>query len=433
MRGGDGRVGSRVRGARRTVRASLAVMVLLAAAACQRDATQPGGEALGYKLKLGATVPFTGDISTFGEPSAEAMKIGVEIVKEAIKRKGLDVDVELVVEDDRSNASAGVEAATKLVRVDRANILLSSIASAVTIPIAESVAVPNNVVMIVPIATSAAIGDLRDDGLVFRTAPPDSIQGRVLARVIADELSPTALVNTGTRNDAYGVALVGVFEDAWKKGGGRVGKSVKWNPGAATFDSEAQELAGGSPEGWVVIDFPETWAKVGPALVRSGKWDVRRTFTTDALATGSLPNVAGREVTEGMRGTVPTSAGAVADAFDQEWKKRTTVVRHAFDANAFDAVIVAFLSTLAAKGTDADVVKTKVIDLTRPPGEKYSFVQLDGAIDDVLAGKDIDYQGASGPIDMDDRGDPTISAYEMWTFREGKIQTLRVLQPEQIR
>ena len=53
----------------------------------------------------------------------------------------------------------------------------------------------------------------------------------------------------------------------------------------------------------MIIDFPETYNKVGPALVRTGNFDPATTFVTDGLITDLAD--AGEEAANGLRGTAP--------------------------------------------------------------------------------------------------------------------------------
>jgi ABC-type branched-subunit amino acid transport system substrate-binding protein len=381
-----------------------------------------------FDLRVGIVTSFTGDLSAFGQPLDQAARIAADLITESLERVGLD-DVSLTVvasEDDQTQATAGVEAATKLVQSDNVSVIVGSLASAVTIPIAESVAIPNRVVLISPASTSPAISDLDDDGFVWRTPPSDALQGRVLAEALANEFGADATINTGTRNDAYGTALVGVFEEAWVENGGTIGRSVRWNPEAPTFDSEALQLAGGNPDGWLIIDFPETWARIGPALVRAGGWDPSLTFTADGLRSSTLPTEAGEQATEGMRGTAPTSEGAPAgDAFDTVFTERAAagVTRQTFDAQAFDAMIVAFLAALRAGSSDPEAIRDNLQAVTSAPGTQVTFEDLDEAIRLLSRGEEIDYQGASGPIDFDENGDPGSALYEIWRFEGGEIVT----------
>src|SRR3989442_15608100 len=147
------------------------------------------------------------------------------------------------------------------------------------------------------------------------------------------------VVNIGARNDAYGTGLSGTFATAWQKKGGKIGQKVIYDPKQPTYDSEAQKLVSGKPDAWVIIDFPQTYDKVGPALVRTGKWDPKRTYATDGLASSELPKNAGSAATEGMRGTAPGSPqkGAASEAFDKLYTSAPGPKRQTFDAQLFDA------------------------------------------------------------------------------------------------
>ena len=168
----------------------------------------------------------------------------------------------LVQEDTKTDPQGAQEAATKLIESDGVNAISGPWASSETIPTAENVTVAAGVPIVSPSATDPAISELDDDSLVFRTAPSDAVQGQVIAQVVAQELGPDASVVTANRNDAYGVALIGEFTKAWEGGGGTVVRNVPYNPEAASLNSEAQQIAQGNPDGWVIIDFPETWAKI---------------------------------------------------------------------------------------------------------------------------------------------------------------------------
>src|ERR671919_544165 len=270
---------------------AIALVALTFPLACGGDdddtaaADTPAAEAPSFELVIGPVLPLTGDLASFGPSQAEAARIAVEQIEQVLASEGLgDVTVTLLpVEDDGGRAQAGVEAATKHVQTDEANVLLGTMASSVTIPMAEAVAIPNGVVQITPTSTAPEITDLEDDGLVFRILSSDTLQGSALVDAVADAFGSDATINVGARNDAFGTALKELFEQGWEDQGGTIGQSVTWNPEAATFDTEARRLGGGNPDGWVIIDFPETFAKVGPALVRAGGWGPSKTFMTEAM------------------------------------------------------------------------------------------------------------------------------------------------------
>jgi len=292
------------------------------------------------------------------------------------------------------------------------------------------VAIKEGVLEISPASTSDEITGLDDNGLINRTAPPDSFQGPTLANAIADDLGGAdgKTVNIGARNDSYGTGLAGTFKDAWEAQGGSIGEEGIYDPEAATYDSEAQQITSGNPDATVIIDFPETFAKVGPALVRTGNYDPSTTWGTDGLASSSLPKDVGTDATEGFRGTAPGSPDkdATAQAFDQLYTSSDPkdVDRQTFDAQNFDAVILCYLAAVAAGSTDGTEMAAKVQDISAPPGDPFTFEDLPEAIKALENGDDIDYQGASGAIDMDENGDATAGVYDIYQYKGDAIDII---------
>jgi ABC-type branched-subunit amino acid transport system substrate-binding protein len=413
---------------RRTMASLLAVGALSIggiAAGCGGDDDSGSGEV--GDLKVGVLVPLTGDLAPFGGPGSKAANLAGAQVNAAAGDSGLKLT--LITEDTKTDPQAAQEAATKLIESDGVSAIAGPWGTPELIPTAENVTVAAGIPLVTPSATGPDLTTLDDDGLVFRTPPSDAIQGQVIAKIVADELGADATVNTANRNDSYGTALVSEFTKAFEAGGGTVAKNVPYNPEAASLNSEAQQIVSGNPDGWMIIDYPETWSKIGPALVRTGKWDPAKTFTGDGLKSDSLPTEAGKESTEGMRGSAPTSLDAPAGAaFDALWKKDVGDPRQTYDAQNFDAVILIALAAAAAGSNDAASIAENLQAVSGPPGDKYTFEKLPEAIAAAAAGDDIDYEGASGPIDLDENGDPTAGNYGTWSYKGGKlVETTEVI------
>jgi len=411
--------------------AALALTTGVIAAGCGDDdettggtdaaATSGGGGGDVGNLKVGVLVPLTGQLGPFGGPGSRAANLAAARVNAAAEEAGVDLNMTLVTEDTKTDPQGAQEAATKLVESDDVAAIAGPWATAETIAVAENVTIQAGVPIVSPSATNPSITELDDDGLVFRTPPSDALQGRVLAEVVAKRIGADATVVTASRNDAYGTALVEEFTNAWKEGGGNVSRNVAYNPNAASLDSEAGQIAGGNPAGWVIIDYPETWQKMGPALVRTGRWDPAKTFTADGLRSNDLPTQVGERSTEGMGGTAPTSVDAPAgEAFDTLWKQEVKRPRQTYDAQNFDAVVLIALAAAAAGSNDpGDIAQN--LQAVSQGGTKYTFEQLPEALRAAAAGEDIDYEGASGPVDWDDNGDPSAATYGTWVYRDGEL------------
>jgi len=250
--------------------------------------------------------------------------------------------------------------------------------------------------------------------LVWQPVAADDLQGRVLADVIADALGKTAKINVGARNDAYGTNLSAVFRDAWTKTGGSIPKFIVYNQTQPTLDSEAQQLVEGNPDGWLFVDFCNTFEKLALPLIRTGKWDPAKSFGSD-----TLNDCAGRGSKNypGMRATqANASSGSSFPAFKALFQKaaKPGVNFQAFLAESFDSTFVAFLAALEAGSADSMKLAAHVLSVTNDPGTNYDFTQLDQAIKAVLAGRKIHFYGATGPINFGPDGRISAAAYDIW-------------------
>jgi ABC-type branched-subunit amino acid transport system substrate-binding protein len=397
----------------------------LGLAACGGDGDGGGGGEATLDLTIGDSVPLSGALSPFGPPGQKAANVAVDQINAAIDDVGADHTVDIIHEDNETLPTPAVNVARSMVD-EGASCIAGAWASADSIPTARSVTIREGVLQISPSSTSDELTALEDDGLVNRTAPPDKYQGPTLADAIEEDLGGAQgkVVNIGARNDSYGEGLAGTFSDAWEAKGGQIGESVLYDPEQPSYDSEARQIVSGNPDTIVIIDFPETFANVGPALLRTGDYDPENAWGTDGLTIGP---VRPPEIVAGMVLTAPGSpaAGEVPEAFATLFadSEPADVEQATFAAQNFDAVILCYLAAVAAGSTDGQEMADQVREISGPPGDSYSFEDLAGAIEALQNGDDIDYEGASGAIDMDDAGDPTEGVYDIQEFQpNGELQ-----------
>ncbi|HEX5928035.1 MAG TPA: ABC transporter substrate-binding protein [Solirubrobacterales bacterium] len=395
------------------------------------DSAGGGGGGGQVDLTIGNLVPLTGDLAPYGAAGEKAGDLAFQQIQAAIKEAGSDDAVELVTEDGASDDQGGVQAARKLI-ADGATCISGDYASTATVAVARSVTVPEGVMLISPASTADALSDLEDDGLFARTAPPDGLQGKALADRMEQELGGLQgkTINIGARNDLYGTGFADSLEAELEERGATVAEKVVYDPEQPSYNSEAGQITSGNPDNFVIIDFPETFAKLGPALARTGDWKPEQTFITDGLSSTDLAELLGPEATEGMLGTAPGAfSGDAPDAFDALYEKAPGPKRNLFDSTTFDDVVLCYLGAVAAGSSDGDAIAEAIVDVTAPGGQKVTFEQLPEAIEALEAGEDIDYEGASGPVDWDENGDLSRYIYDISEFKGGelaKVDTVEV-------
>jgi branched-chain amino acid transport system substrate-binding protein len=393
-----------------------------------------------FTLNVGEVVPLTGDLAPYGPPGEKAGKLAVQQAQKALAADGVkNIKVKLSVADEQTDPQAAVSAARKLVS-DGATCLVGGYASADTIPVNQSVASRQGIPQISPASTSAQISTLKSNGTMFRTAPSDNLQGPALARYVDKSVGGVRgkTVTLAARNDAYGTGFIDKVKSTLAAMGAKIHGPIVYDPNAASYDSEASKIVSGpAPAAYVIIDFPQTFGKVGPALLRTGKFDPSKLFIADGLASADgQPPPKGITVAsvKGAHGTAPATpkSGAAALAFGKLYASSSLSPksRATFDAQNFDATELCILASIAASSNDPAAIKAKLRSVSAPPGTPYTFEQLPQAIKDLRAGKDINYEGASGPIDFAANGDPTAGTYDQYgyTGKGGTYATLGQVQ-----
>ena len=411
---------------------NLWIRLVLFAAGAMALATPTIADTPSFTLRYGVLAGLTGDPAPSGQGWNEAARLGIDSIAQTLKSMGLN-SIQVVLadsQDSQGNPQAGVEAAQKLVQIDHVNVIIGDFYSSVTTAAATAVAIPNQVLMFTG-GTSPALTKLNTGPmpLVWQPVAADDLQGRVLAQVIADALGKSAKINVGARNDAYGSNLSAVFKDAWTKGGGTIPKFIIYNQTQPTLDSEAQQLVEGKPDGWLFIDFCNTFEKLALPLTRTGKWDAAKSFGSD-----TLNDCAGRGSKNypGMRATqANASSGSSFPAFKALFQKsaKPGVNFQAFLAESFDSTFVAFLAALEAGSADPLKIAAHVRSVTNDPGANYDFTQLDQAIKAILAGQKVHFIGATGPINFAENGRISAASYDIWQHMpDGSAKVVKTIK-----
>ena len=120
--------------------ATAAVAATVGSAGTARTA-QPA-KSCAFNLRIGDVLPFTGGLAAYGANLDRAVKVAVGLENAALKQDGLARPIKVTLvgsEDGQTQASASVEAATKLVKSNHANVIIGEMASSATIPMAQSV------------------------------------------------------------------------------------------------------------------------------------------------------------------------------------------------------------------------------------------------------------------------------------------------------
>lgn len=380
-------------------------------------------------VKIGALVPLSGALAEFGPNFQRAADLAIKHFKEA------GLPLELVLGDSETSAIPGQAAARKLVNVDKVPVILGAAASGVTIPVAESVTIPNKVVQISNASTSPLIAVLPADkgqDFLFRTCPSDALQGVVLGVLAKEQGIKKASVLYV--NNPYGQGLADQFKESFEHRGGKVLAMVPHDEKPApTYVAELRKATRGKPDVLLALSYP------GHATIYLREAIEQRFIKTflfvDGTKSEEIIKAVGAKNLEGMMGTAPGSALTDGyNVFVAEYAKAYgDVPPLPFMTNMYDAAAVAGLAIKAAMVDGVTpitgaAIRDRLRKVASPPGEVVGPGPkgLKKAIELLEKKQDINYEGAAGSVDFDEKGE-VVTPIEVWKFSEGKIATARMV------
>jgi branched-chain amino acid transport system substrate-binding protein len=327
--------------------------------------------------------------------------------------------------DDLELSDAAVASAHYLVDQLGVPAILGPAGSADTSAVYQALADSGTLVMS-PSATSPALTDLDPDasdakpGLLWRTAPPDTLQGPV----IAEDMTARAISNIFViaQTGAYGEGLATVFQDAFA---GDVTLRV--------FKSENERTAliteGASSAASEVLFISSTQADVIAFLSAAGQnpgYATKTFFLTDSAANKEIVDGSPPALYERIRGTRHTPVNSADPVFNNfrgayasEYKNED-VTSFSFTAHMYDAAWLVFYGAAASQFESGEVTGLGIAQGLRrlSSGKEYAVQPLSwGGVQETLrGGAGVNLQGASGALDYDPVTEETSAPVEVWVI-----------------
>ncbi len=358
-------------------------------------------------LVIGAEFPVTGSASYLGPAQASAVDAAVHDINAAGGVLGRPVTV---VHADSGDASTGLpEQSFQALVARHADVVVgpsSSVLAERLVPAAVKAGVP----IITPASTSVRLTGLDDDGLLFRTIASAALQGPAIARELG-----TAKVAVLSVDDQTGQAVTASLAAALKQGGGTLVAAQHFaaTAPAATVDAAVAAVAAAKPDAVVYVS-PFTAMDQNKAVITqldaAGLGGAKLWLTNDnmadysqALPAGALTNVNG------------LLAGATPDAGFAALMKATNPAATdlLYAPEAYDATILAALSATVAGSADGRTVARGLRAVSAGGIKCTSYAEC---LRVLKTQKDIDYDGASGPVNLDAAGDQAFAPFGLYRY-----------------
>ncbi len=352
-------------------------------------------------INIGILLGFSGPLEALAPPIAA----GAELAMKEINDQGGTKDGNLIaVRDDGTcaDATAAANAADRLINTKHVLAMVGGMCSGETISAANTAGIPTNTVMISPSSTAPSLTTLDDKDLVFRTAPSDAYQGEVLSRLLVSKgIKDVAVAYV---NNDYGKGLADTFTAAFKADGGTVAAVAPHEEGKADYRAELGTLAASGSQTLVLLAYAQG---SGQTMLRQAieSGDFTHFVGADGMISDDLFKGMEAKSLEGMMGTKPGTPDAPgAKVFKDLAVAAGLDPSKIYGPEAYDA---AFLLALAIEknGAKREGLSAAVHEVATAPGEVILPGEWKKAKDIIDAGGDVNYEGATGPVDFDAHGD----------------------------
>jgi branched-chain amino acid transport system substrate-binding protein len=348
-------------------------------------------------VTIGHAGPLTGGIAHLGKDDENGVHLAVdEANAKKIKLGGKTVNFVMMSEDDQADPKLGPTIAQKFADAKVAGVV-GHLNSGVSIP-ASAV---YNQAGIPMISGSATNPKLTEQGFktIFRTVARDDQQGPAIAAYIANDLKlkKVAIADDAT---AYGEGLANEVEKTLKAAGVQIVTREKTNDKATDFKAILTKIKGRNPD---AVFYGGMDATGGPMLKQARELGIKATFAYgDGACTAEMNKLAGDKAAEGMicsQAGIPTqmASKAFVDAFNAKYGEIKQYAPYYYDG--------ANLLIAAMQKADS------------PDPAKY-LPEL----------HKISYDGATGHIEFDDKGDRKDAEITIFQMKNGKVDPVAIVK-----
>ena len=377
---------------------AIAVIAALGLAACgKEEPAKPAAAPPGITISLGHAGPLTGGIAHLGKDNENGARLAVDEANAAkITIGGKEAKFVLLTEDDQADPKVGTTVAQKLVDAKVAGVV-GHLNSGVTIP-ASAIYNQAGIPMITGSATNPQLTEQGFKG-VFRVVGRDDQQGPSIASYLAATAKPktVAVIDDAT---AYGAGIADEVEKTLKAAGITVLAREKGTDKTTDWKAVLTKLKGRNPD---AVFYGGMDATGGPLLRQGRELGIKAVFSFgDGACTDKMTELAG-PAAEGLlcsQAGIPPQAASkkFLDAYKAKFNQ-DPILYAPFTYDSANLFIEAM-----KKADSADPAKYL------PELQKIAF------------------NGATGPIAFDAKGDRRDAEITIFTMKGGKIEPIAIVK-----
>lgn len=354
-------------------------------------------------VKIGHVAPLSGPIAHLGKDNENGARMAVdELNAKGVQIGGRKAKFVLLAEDDAGDPKQGTAVAQKLVDA-KVNGVVGHLNSGTTIP-ASKVYADAGIAQISPSSTNPKY-TRQGFKTTFRMVADDVHLGGTLGRYAVKELHAKSIAVVDDRT-AYGQGVADEFSKAVVAAGVKVAVREFTTDKAADFSAILTSIKSVKPD---VIFYGGMDAVGGPMIRQMKQLGISAKFMGgDGICSSELPKLANGTIADDQvvcaeAGGVEASQNAALEKFKADFKKKFGANVQIYAPYAYDAVQVMAHAMVQAGSAEPS---------------KYLPV----------LSKITGFNGVTGTIAFDEKGDIRNGALTLYTFRTGERKQLTVIR-----
>jgi branched-chain amino acid transport system substrate-binding protein len=367
-------------------------------------------------ILIGALLPLTGTLSSFGESAEASLRLAVDDVNNQLAKSGSSSRVGLVIEDTKTDPNVARE---KLMDLASKGIrIVIGPATSANVAAVKEYADENGILIVSSSSTAPSLAIPNDN--VFRFVPDDTHQAEALAKKMWDE--GTRVVIPIWRTDVFGNNLQSLLKEKFEKLGGKVVDGIGYDPPVGNFaaslhrinfivwEQELRSLTqkvndavkqyGADKVGVYIVAFDE----IVPIMIQANRHEALqsvRWYGSDGSVQheGLIKNIEAAEFAVKTNFLSPIYGVEASDSF-KELEERIVEeidrVPRSYAEVIYDEFWVAALTLSNYNGTHKDDI---------------------GSLREAFINTTNSYIGVTGRTELDDAGDKKYGSYDFWAIR----------------
>jgi len=371
-------------------------------------------------IKVGILLGFTGATENVTPSMADAVNLAFDEIA-GDNDSNLGIKFVLQKADTTCSDINISKAAAKNLINSGVTAIIGAACPGITKEIAKDITTPNKILLISPADNSNELLNLNDRNFVFRTTPSKIRGSKILAEITKDRGIKKVAISI--YNDLDNKTFANFFKNELKKKDIETTISISHNENSDDYADHISALAAAGGDAVAIIsNINSSGERVIKSMLDTGMFN-NFIFPEDMIDQ-KIINQFKKERQKKSFGYLQVFSNLGSKKFLTLAQSRGINVSNPYVAESYDAAAIVILSNFAKIYKNQKLVKNHIYSISNKPGLKIYPGEIKKAIELLIQGKSINYEGATG-VEFDENGD-TLGSFIEVDFEKGKLKSKKM-------